>query len=83
MQQDDLWMSNLMPAQDREVRALLDSGDSAAAEIAFARMTDARAGLVGPQWNRSLVDRSDSRIAGRRFRRWPRSPEPNWRPQSL
>lgn len=55
MQQDDLWMSNLMPAQDREVRALLDSGDSAAAEIAFARMTDAGAGLVGPQWNRSLV----------------------------
>ncbi|MER7078102.1 GGDEF domain-containing protein [Saccharopolyspora kobensis] len=48
-------MAGHIPAQDREVRSLLDSGRFAEAEAAFAELIAAGANRVSEQWNRSAV----------------------------
>ncbi|SEG80207.1 diguanylate cyclase (GGDEF) domain-containing protein [Saccharopolyspora kobensis] len=55
MQHDDPLMAGHIPAQDREVRSLLDSGRFAEAEAAFAELIAAGANRVSEQWNRSAV----------------------------
>ncbi|MDA3650003.1 GGDEF domain-containing protein [Saccharopolyspora indica] len=48
-------MAGHIPAQDREVRSLLDSGRFAEAEAAFEELIEAGANRVAEQWNRSAV----------------------------
>ncbi|RKT83595.1 diguanylate cyclase (GGDEF) domain-containing protein [Saccharopolyspora antimicrobica] len=55
MQHDDPLMAGHIPAQDREVRSLLDSGRFAEAEAAFEELIEAGANRVAEQWNRSAV----------------------------
>ncbi|MER7013347.1 GGDEF domain-containing protein [Saccharopolyspora sp. NPDC000359] len=55
MQHDDPLMVGHIPAQDRQVRSLLDSGRFAEAEAAFEELVAAGANRVSEQWNRSAV----------------------------
>ncbi|QUH00067.1 diguanylate cyclase [Saccharopolyspora erythraea] len=48
-------MAGQLPAQDREIRSLLDSGRFDEADIAFDELTAIRPNLVGDQWNRATV----------------------------
>ncbi|MFB9565923.1 diguanylate cyclase [Saccharopolyspora hordei] len=55
MQHDDPLMVGHIPAQDRQVRSLLDSGRFAEAEAAFDELIAAGANRVAEQWNRAAV----------------------------
>ncbi|MCA1189142.1 MULTISPECIES: diguanylate cyclase [unclassified Saccharopolyspora] len=48
-------MSGHIPAQDRRVRALLDSGHFHDADVAFDELVSTGTNLVGEQWNRATV----------------------------
>lgn len=55
MQLDDQLLAGHIPAQDRQVRLLLDSGRFADADAAFDELIAVGASIVDPQWNRSTV----------------------------
>ncbi|GAA4851204.1 hypothetical protein GCM10025787_37970 [Saccharopolyspora rosea] len=55
MQQDDPLLAGYVPAQDRLVRSLLDSGRFAEAGVAFDELVAAGPSMVGEQWNRATV----------------------------
>ena len=55
MQQDEPFMTGHLPAQDRRVRVLLESGLLSDADVAFDELVSGGHNLVAEQWNRATV----------------------------